>query len=64
VFDPRDGSPTWAPEPGSNVSVIVEVDTGRFGLSGVFQREVTASDVKSLPVASAAPAFDLAGSKG
>lgn len=48
AFD-RDGQPTWNPEPGESTSVIVEVEAGRFGLSGTFQRLATADDVKTLP---------------
>lgn len=48
-FD-RDGEQQWNPEPGESTSVIVEVDSGRFGLSGTFKRLASADDVKSLPI--------------
>jgi hypothetical protein len=62
VFEPRDGTPSWDPQPGENVSVIVEVDSGRFGLSGTYKRHATAADVKALPMGT--PTFDLADAKG
>lgn len=40
----------WSPKPGEAVSVVVEIDAGRFGLSATFQRLATEADKRSMPM--------------
>lgn len=44
------GDEAWDPTPGDSVSVIVEVDSGRFGLQGTFKRHATEKDLKTMPL--------------
>lgn len=46
----------WTPTPGETVSVVVEVDAGRYGLGATFQRLLTRDDVRALPVLAPATA--------
>lgn len=39
----------WTPELGKDVALIVEVDTGRYGLQATFKRLATKDDVSKLP---------------
>lgn len=39
----------WSPKPGDDVSVVVEIDAGRYGLSATFLRLATKRDVESMP---------------
>lgn len=56
VFD-RDGRPPVVVNQGARVAWIVEVDAGRFGLSGTFRSVATAEELQSLPAGT--PSFDL-----